>query len=285
MHCHNKLLEARLRNRQYGFLMAQPDASQPESGERTTTDGDPLYNGHVYRSTSMKDQPAVEICRTVGMRKPTPKKRGSKIGFIIDPFRLREVWFESGLEENWATVLIARTDVEEVREQQTVNYGSGRAHTIDFVVKWKSGFRTAYAVKYAADVDQRLRHILQAVADRHGDDVADDFCILTEEELDSTTIANSREVLSCSTDFDFEGQHIIRKYLAEAGRQVRLGDIGKQSKLGYRGYRAAIALLHEGALVADPSELLRDDLVVTNHLSVDVPKAKASATLIQSSNE
>ncbi|NGO54057.1 hypothetical protein [Allomesorhizobium camelthorni] len=201
------------------------------------------------------------------MRKPTPKKRGSKIGFVIDPFRRREVWFESGLEENWATVLIARPDVEEIREQQTVSYGNGRTHTLDFVVTWTSGYRTAYAVKYAADVDQDLRRVLRAIAERNGDDVADDFCILTEEELDLTTIANAREILSCSTDFDFEGQSVVRDYLAGVGRQVRLGDIGKRSGLSYRGYRAAVALFHDGALVADPAELLRVNLVASNCLS------------------
>lgn len=179
------------------------------------------------------------------------------------------MWFESGLEENWATVLIARPDVGEVREQQLVRYRDGgqyRKHFFDFVVTWTDGSRTAYAVKYEADVEKKpLRHILQLIADSNGDDFADEYSILTEKHVDEVTIANARLVLSCSSDFDDEGRWIVRAHLAGCGTTVRLGDIGRLTRLGERGYRAAVSLVHDGILEAAPGNLLGRDTSLRNH--------------------
>ncbi|KQQ78994.1 hypothetical protein [Aureimonas sp. Leaf324] len=50
-------------------------------------------------------------------RRPSAKKRGSRVDFVVDPFRQREFVFESGLEEQWRNVLIADPRVVELQEQ------------------------------------------------------------------------------------------------------------------------------------------------------------------------
>lgn len=50
-------------------------------------------------------------------RRPSAKKRGSRVDFVVDPFRRREFAFESGLEEQWRNVLIADPSVVELQDQ------------------------------------------------------------------------------------------------------------------------------------------------------------------------
>lgn len=109
------------------------------------------------------DRPAFVIAESVADRIPTPKKRGSRIGFIIDPFRRRRIYFESGLEELLLRVLIANPDVVDIREQQQAGFlfnGGLKTHFFDFVVTWRSGRRTAYAVKYEEDIEPELLSML-----------------------------------------------------------------------------------------------------------------------------
>jgi hypothetical protein len=213
----------------------------------------------------------VFIDASVADRKPKPKKRGSRIGFIVDPFRRRAVWFESRLEEDWATVLIARPDVKAIREQQVVSYSDGpvtRRHFFDYVVTWLDGSRTAYAVKYTADSDrQGLRRVLELVAAGNGDAFADEYGILTEKGIDEVSIRNGRYVIECSADFDEEGRGLVRSTLAHCAARISLADIGSVTGLGTRGRRAAVSLIQDGCLEVAPGESLGPKTVLENHLS------------------
>ncbi len=203
------------------------------------------------------------------MRRPSPKKRGSKIGFIIDPFRRRNIWYESGLEENYAYVLVAMPRVAEVREQQVVVFsrqGRVRRHIFDFIVRWTDGCLTAYAVKYAQDIAEDLLADLGAIRDSVGDSVANEYSTLSETDIDRITIENAKLIVVSASDFDFAGQHTVRTVLRSMGREVRLGEIANSTGLGERGYRAALSLFQSGDLVSKPGELLDPALSVVNAL-------------------
>ncbi|WAP70067.1 hypothetical protein [Jiella pelagia] len=163
------------------------------------------------------DAPAVEIEKSVADRKPTPKKRGSRIGFVIDPFRRRQIWYESGLEEPLIQVLIAHPAVREIREQQAVSYRDAtkmKKHVFDCVVTWRSGSRSAIAIKYHDDVEKSgLRHVLACIERSVGDECADDFRIMTERHVDAVTIRNARLMISCGLDFDHAAQQRVRSCL------------------------------------------------------------------------
>lgn len=204
------------------------------------------------------------------MRKPGQKKRGSRIGFIIDPFRRRKIRYESGLEEYWGTVLVVRRNVANVLEQQVVHYRDGnrmRTHVFDFIVTWTSGRRTAYAVKYAEDVTDELVDTLHAVNDNHGNRVADSYEILSEDTLDEVSIANAQLTLSCCLDFDDEGCRLLIECLQACSGELSLGDLVKLSGLGSRGYRAAISLARDRHLIAPAGQRLNPDLIVKNCVS------------------
>lgn len=68
------------------------------------------------------------------------------VGTWQDPFRQREVWYDSGLEAKLLLVLIAAPDVIEIREQQRANFvlgGKKRHHFFDCVVRWTDNWRSS----------------------------------------------------------------------------------------------------------------------------------------------
>lgn len=166
--------------------------------------------------------------------------------------------------------LLTRPDAREVREQQKVVYrcsGRERSHYFDFVLTRLSGRRTAYAVKYRGDVDDELRETLRLVAEQVGDRFADEYRIITENDLTRTQIENARDILSCGSDFDAEGCALVAEALATQPSRVRLGALGSATGLGERGYRAAVSLVQTGALAVPAGVRLGPEAVLENRVS------------------
>lgn len=215
------------------------------------------------------EKPAIHIDESVAMRTPRKRKRGSKIGFIIDPFRRRKIWYDSGLEQNVLSALVAMPTVAEVREQQLVKFvrdGRDRKHFFDFIVRWTDGWVTAYAAKYSQDIDEELLQDLRAIRNSAGDAVANEYSTLSENDFDHVTIENSKLIITTALDFDFEGQNAVRTLLPSLGCRVRLADIANATSLGERGYRAALSLVQRGDLVCTPGDILEPSAIVFNAL-------------------
>jgi hypothetical protein len=226
------------------------------------------------------DRPGFVIKDSSAHRVPTAKKRGSRTGFVIDPFRRRKVYFESGLEEVLLRVLIAHPDVIDIQEQQRAVFmfnGELKEHFFDIVVTWRSGRRTAYAVKYRDDVDQELLAMLQAAAGDRNLRFAHQFRTLSETDVDRITIANASAIIRCARDFDFEAMDLLREHLPSYGPSVRLRDCGEIADLGSRGYRAGIALLQSGWLTITPGEPIGLDAVLCNEFTTNQRDQRASA--------
>ncbi|MBS3652082.1 hypothetical protein KEU06_26115 [Pseudaminobacter sp. 19-2017] len=197
---------------------------------------------------------------------PKPRKRGSKIGSVVDPFRRRKVWFESNLEESALVVLLTLPETLEVREQQAAEYvqcGRKRVHYFDFVQHLASG-RIAYAVKYEDDVDDELRETLRCVAQQVGDRFAGEFRTLTEKDLTRIQVENAQDVLDAARDFDFEGQSLAAAVLKALPARVTLAEIARASGLGERGRRAAVALVQKGLLKVPSNERLTSNALLFN---------------------
>jgi hypothetical protein len=193
---------------------------------------------------------------------------------------MREIWFDSGLEEKWLTVLMASPEVIDIREQQRVDFvmdGQKRWHYFDYMVTWRSGWRSALPVKYQKDIKPDLHAVLQAISDQHGDNIADDFRILTELDIDVVTIANSRQILSCARDFDYEAQDFILEELPRLGEQVSLRDLDALVGEGPRGSRAAMALIPSGHLAIDPGQPLSADALLWNRFTTSEMEGGAPA--------
>lgn len=212
--------------------------------------------------------PLVHYSDSVADRRPSPRKRGSSVGRVPDPFRRRWIYFESGLEHRHLVTLIANPAVSDIREQQTRTYlARGRRHryTTDYLVTFNSGHKVAYEVKYAETAARKgTEALLQEVCEHVGDDLADEYKLLTELHVNDVAVANAKSIIECGRDFDIRGQEVVRASLMRAPATITLAEIGKLSGLGARGERAAMALIQQGALRFDPAEPLSPTVKLRN---------------------
>lgn len=194
--------------------------------------------------------------------------RGSAVGSVADPFRRRWIYFESGLEHRHLVTLIANPAVSDIREQQTRSYlAKGRKHryTTDYLVTFNDGHKVAYEVKYAENAARKgTEALLEEVAEHVGDDLADEYMLLTELHVNNVAVANAKSIIECGRDFDIRGQEVVRASLMRAPATITLAEIGKLTGLGVRGERAAMALIQQGALRFDPAEPLSQTVKLRN---------------------
>ena len=166
-------------------------------------------------------------------------------------------------------MFLANPRVVDICEQQRIVYsvdGEARHYTCDFVVTWASGLRVAYEVKYAADADRKdTASLLLTVAQGCTDEVADEFQIITEKELDLATIENSVLVVACANDQDGQALDAVERWLGEASETVTLVEIERGTGLGSRARRAAVALIQAGRLTVPPGEVIHADLPLSNN--------------------
>jgi hypothetical protein len=213
----------------------------------------------------------VVIEPSVAHRTPVPKKLGSKIVVLIDPFWRREIYAESGLEARLLTWFIARPDVIEIHEQFRVSYTNGgmpHTHYVDIVVTLADGRRVAYFVKPAAqvakvDLNRQVRIICET-----GDCKFHDYRILTELDIDSTTIANSERIVRCGRNFDRDALTLVRDHLRASPSVVTPRLVAQQTGLGTRGSNALIAMLQsKDVTLVDESAKITLDTRFNNFVS------------------
>ncbi|WP_157944540.1 hypothetical protein [Mangrovicella endophytica] len=197
-------------------------------------------------------------------RIPRPKKRGSRTGSIVDPFRWVVIRFESGLEEDVLFSLVASPDVRAVREQQLIRYrcpnsGTPEYHS-DYQVDWWSGVVSTIECKYDEDSERKAVPAKIGGIGRNAVlGTTDDYRVVTQFDLDDITIANARAIVACALDDDPEGLEAVRRALPGMPEGFALGDVADASGLGFRGYRAAVALLQSGALSLAPGVAVSPD--------------------------
>ncbi len=251
MYCHRNQLAEELRKSFLGPA-TQPSRQFPSLSEDVAVvevaSSTEAVSGIAYGK-------ALDIRPSVAMRKIPIKKRGSKIVRLVDPFRKREIQVESGLEESWALVLIANSNLREIREQQQPNKVPGsyiNHYFVDFITTDRDGYRTAYEVKYAEDVKKNSAKILdrlKCLARDAGDKFANEYKILTEQHLSLVTIKNAELIVDCGCDADLNGQNVVRQAIIDqADGFITASRIAAEVGLGKRGIRATFALIQSGLL-------------------------------------
>lgn len=212
---------------------------------------------------------------SVAHRKPVPKKLGSKIVVLIDPFRRRQIYAESGLEADLFTWLIARPDVIDIHEQFRVSYTNGgmpHIHYVDVVVTLADGKRVACFVKPAAQVAKVGLDRLIRVIDETGDYKFHECRILTELDIDSARIANSERIVRCGRNFDRDAVLFVRDYLRTSPTVVTPRLVAQQTGLGPRGSNALIAMIQSNDVaLVDASAKITLDTRFNNFVSRSRP--------------
>lgn len=187
----------------------------------------------------------------------------------MDPFRKKIHYTESAPERCVLTLLIAMSDVMEIREQVRVPFileGIRREHFLDVVVRMRDGRIIAFAVK-ATEADLRRGDtiaILEAIAAQHGAAVAHEYRGVSRESLDPIALDNARVILRCGRDPDARGRRIVGDLLSTLGPSVTLREIALASRMGVRGLRAAVALIQSGLLAPPRGSRLAQDLPLAN---------------------
>lgn len=228
------------------------------------------HNDHVVDST--RRNAAVYIRPSVAKRKPTRKKIGSNTGSLIDPFRCREIYYESNLERDHILVWIANPDVLEIQEQYRVEYlcnGLVNEHFVDVLVTFRNGTRCAYFIKYDNQLrSSRIHCQIQAIAAGCSDDFADELRILTEKHVDETAISNANLIVNAGRQFDEDAIRIVRAALSFAPAVVTPRQIGRQTGLSQRGEDALAALLQSGAVSIAQGRQITADAPFNNLLAL-----------------
>ena len=210
------------------------------------------------------DNDVHEYAPSLAERKIKSKKYGAEVGYVKDPFRMRFIGYESGFEDKVVHFFTAQPTTVDLREQVRARFRWGTStsmHWLDFVRTRADGLRIAYAVKYADAVDDELRAVLDAIAAYEGDSIADEYRILKETDLDAVSIENARLVCECARDHDRHALEAVRAVLPGYGERMTFGEIAENSGFGWRGYRAAVALVQSGLVEAERGTAIGPDTV------------------------
>jgi hypothetical protein len=245
VYCHRHLLAEELRKSYLGLAALPPRDSSPAADASFDIEAGAAPGG----SSRIAFGKAIDIRPSVAMRKVSARKRGSKIVRLVDPFRKREIQAESGLEEAVALILIARSDLREIREQQRPDVAASskaRRYFVDFLTVDRDGRKVAYEVKYAQDVEAATKERLEILARDAGDSFAAEFRLVTEKDLSAVAIENARLIVDCGSDADLDAQDVVRDSVVGQGGHTTARRIGVETGLGARGVRAAFALIQSG---------------------------------------
>ena len=185
-------------------------------------------------------------------RKPALKSRGSSRGAIVGPDNRVRV-YESFLEARAMLVLMARSDVAQIEEQQTAWYvdasGKNRWHVFDFLVTKTTGERIAVAVKPSQKAESLgLVDILKDIARRISRRFADRVVLMTERSFDRVSVFNAEAELSSlhcpATSADAEVMRVVESMAGAA----TIGAIAAATGFAGEAFWAIVRLIAKGVL-------------------------------------
>lgn len=150
------------------------------------------------------------------------------------------------------TVSIASGEVVSVSEQQKANYfwnGDLREHFIDTILEYDCGLRRAFFIKCLEKVkESQIEEQAEAVCDYEGNRLADEYVVLTEENINILDYENAEEIIEAVKYCTTEARGIVINALPNMGDIVTPKEIGAFTGLGKTGAIASIALIQSGAL-------------------------------------
>ena len=181
------------------------------------------------------------------------KSSASARGFVLGCDGRRIVQFESGMERGFASVMLARQDVVDLREQpEPVHYVDAEGYDcikqFDYFATMRCGTRIAIEVKPKDKVDKHgWREEIALIAAQAGG-FADAYALVTEKKLARSLVANANLIRCCRRDRNADHDAMLRKTVAGLHGRVTVGTLVKLSGLEGDGFRAVVRLIDEGVL-------------------------------------
>ncbi|MFH6780908.1 MULTISPECIES: hypothetical protein [Methylobacterium] len=193
---------------------------------------------------------------SIADRLPTKfRSKASTQGILIAQNNgTRQIFFESLGEYRLLSVLLARRDIVDVREQQEAVYrdddGVVRRHYFDFVVTFVDGTRKALAYKPS---DRALKlgfmEFLSDLATRISPEVADEIVLVSERDLPRDAVHNAVLFHDCRRDPPNPADAAVISVLSNIVGELSIGDLRDATGLGGDGYRAIVRLIGSGQLI------------------------------------
>lgn len=186
---------------------------------------------------------------------------------MVGPDR-RVRWCESFLEKNVFSVIVARPDVLDLREQPAaVTYvdeaGRTHRHTFDAIVEFRDGLRLAVVVKRAEVAEREATKRLVALLALHlRPEVADGVLLMSEDDAGPDAMYDARLVNSARLHPDPVHDAKLRDHLRRSPADATVAELCRDSGLHGFGLRAIARLLFDGTLTkASPGRIASSTLV------------------------
>ncbi|WP_245457491.1 hypothetical protein [Rhizobium leguminosarum] len=194
------------------------------------------------------------------LRKPAAKKAKTTRGFWL--FNNVLLYMESELENRVSHYIAARNDVQAIYSQYPAALyhdaeGKLRCHIFDYYVVFKDGYRVAVAVKYHRKKEQMLEMLQQIRADgitgiskgkKLTPGVADEVCLMTEEEASIEVFENAQCILDSRHHHDEAEFNLVYDIVSRLPGDFRFGELLRNCAAHGKRRTAVFRLIDAGYL-------------------------------------
>lgn len=203
-----------------------------------------------YEPEELIVMPKASVATRLVVAKSTASFRGAFVTDVHD----REVFVESTYENGLRAILETNRGVRRYVEQPpAVRYvdddGVGHRLTFDFLVHMCCGARIAYAVKAAVRVGPTgIERKLELIAEQVGRRFADEYVLVTEQDLSPSRVANATLIAHSRRVRDDDEVVRLAAFVRGGRGGMTVAALLEASGLGLDGFIAAVNLLDDGVL-------------------------------------
>lgn len=228
---------------------------QHEGNATRRKHGRQMMSAGLTPPTARAGQLWVPPSASLASRKISFRGRSSFRGTIVNPRTNREMHYESTLERDAMYILMARSDVAEIRDQPpAVHYfdraGRRRHHWFDLEARLHCGKRYALAIKPEHQVaESGILDILQLIREQRPRGCADVVALRTERQITRARASNARLIVranGCRVEADVAQ---IWSFAQSLQRPVSISDILATTIPAAPGFMALVCLIGDGLLV------------------------------------
>lgn len=177
-----------------------------------------------------------------------------RLSFLTRPHRnsmVQEVWCQSFEEKEVVMNIAANPDVLAFREQAVrVDYleGATKRHTrVDLHVAMRDGTKRLVSTKYDEKARrQSYRDQVKIIAMQSPRAIADRFVVVSRFSFHPVYRACAEAIHVARLGWDPEADRIVLEAANDDPGEFTFGDMIERSRLGARGYRAAVRLIGDG---------------------------------------
>lgn len=247
--------------------------NQTIKGAKSSTTGEDITKPRMLVVEPIPDaDPANphEVFRSHLKKEDLGKSSSScRLSFLTRPHRksmVQEIWCQSFEEKEVVTNVAANPEVLAFREQAVrVDYleGATKHHTrVDLHVAMQDGTKRLVSTKYDEKARrQSYRDEVKAIALQCPREVADRFVVVSRYSFHPVYRACAEAIHYARLGWDPEADRIVLEAANDNPSEFTFGDLVEKSRLGARGFRAAVRLIGDGDIFKPKLAPIANDTV------------------------